>query len=111
MRKLEWKLARVDREIDKREALYAEFLSSANLGMVSSFGKSPDSTEVIKPMMDLETRIRLVSPDVGELARKIVGCVIDPHQKDKDDKVSYPPLRDEFIAKCKASLDALRVDV
>lgn len=111
MRKLEWKLARIDREIDKRETLYADFLSSANLGMLSSFNKDPDSTEVIKPIMNLEARIRLVSPELGELARKVVSCVIDHHQKEKNDKASYPPLRDEFISRCKSSLDALRADV
>jgi len=111
MRKLEWKLSQADREIEKREALYADFLSHANIGIVSSFDKEPDTTNLLKPLMNLESRIRLVSPEVGDSARKIVSCVIDHHQKDKDDKASYPSLRDDFISKCRKSLDSLRAGV
>lgn len=111
MRKLEWKLSQVDREMEKREALYADFLSHSNIAMVSAFSDEPRSTDVIKPLVNLESRIRLISPEVGELARKIVSCVIDHHQESKKEKANYPALRDEFITKCKTSLDALRADV
>lgn len=110
MRKLEWRLSQVDREIEKRESLYAEFLSQANMGIISSFDQKPSSTEILRPLLNLESRIRLISPEVGELARRIAACVIDHHEKSKEDKASYPPLRDEFIAKCKASLDAIRAE-
>lgn len=111
MRKLEWKLAQIDREIEKREAIYAEFLTQANLGMMSAFDDKPDSRTVVKPLLDLESRARLISPEVGDLAREIASCILDHHQKDKKEKAAYPILRDRFITACKQQLDKLRSDV
>lgn len=108
MRKLEWKLLQVEKEIQRRETLYADFLSDANKFIVQSFEQKVNSINDLGSIINYESKIRLVSPSLGSLAREITACVLDYHQKDKKTEREYPKLRDEFIEKCRAELDILR---
>jgi hypothetical protein len=108
MRKLEWRLTQIEKEIVKRENLYAEFLGEANKWIVFSFERKVDTLSDMSSLINLESRIRLVSPSLGGIAREIVACVLDHHEKNKKETREYPTLRDSFITECRIVLDGLR---
>lgn len=108
MRKLEWRLTQIDKEIDKRENLYAAFLGEANRWVIFSVNNKVQSLEGLDHFLSLESKIRLISPEIGDLARKITSCILDNLQKDKNAEVKYPDLRDSFIVSCQLSIDKLR---
>jgi len=107
MRKLEWRLAQVERNIEKRESLYAAFLGDANRFMILTLEKKIDSVAQLETLITYESRIRLTSPALGDIAREITACVLDHQGNNKEVKREYPKLRDEFIQRCRAELDHL----
>ncbi|KRA33805.1 hypothetical protein ASD68_12710 [Rhodanobacter sp. Root627] len=111
MRKLEWRLAQADREIEKRESLYAEFFAAANHGMLAGVAGKSIQPHELDILVNLDCRIWLLSPELGKCSRAIVSCVMDHYQKDKKDKASYPELREQFIVICRKSVEALRASV
>jgi len=109
-RKLEWRLSLIEKDISKREDLYADFLSEANkLILLAHKNKIEDPTRLEK-LVNLENKIRLMSPTLGDLTRKITSCVLDHHEAGDNKKGSYPELRDSFIKDCRELLNKLKSD-
>jgi hypothetical protein len=113
VRRMDWELTLVEKDIDKREALYADFLTEANRVMMhSAVGESLPALE-LKALVTLESRIWFYSEPVAEIAREIAKFLfgVDSSDGTKDKDSRYPALRDKYLAACKKDLTAMRKNV
>lgn len=116
VRKMEWKLSVVQKEMQTRESLYADFLTEANrLLMHQVEGKVHHATELTH-LVSLDARIWFFSDIVGKAARSIVLCILDANlkddeKKDSEEKPEFAGLRDTFITECKKDLLAVKSNV
>lgn len=108
MRKLEWKLSEIEREIASRRATYANFLAEANKLILQSVEKKASSAIPIQELLNLQSEIALLSPPIASKAKEIISCVLDHHQKGNEQHGTYPTLRDDSIALCIQETKALR---
>lgn len=108
MRKLEWQLSEIEREIASRRALYGQFLAESNKWIVRSFDQKANSFAEMQELLNLHSEISLISSKIGAKAKEILSCVLDHHQKDKETSGTYPTLRDAFIALCQQEVKDLR---
>lgn len=111
MRKLEWKLSEIEKEIASRRAIYAKFLAESNTWIVRSVDQKVDSFAEMQELLNLQSEISLMSPKIGEKAKEILSCVLDHHQKGKQQLGTYPPLRDSFIDLCLQEIRSMRSEV
>lgn len=115
VRKLEWELSLVQKEIHARETLYADFLTEAGRLLLHQVeNKSHPATEMTN-LIALDARIWFYSDAVGKCSRKITVCVVDGNYSDdqekgeeKKEKPTFAALRDDFITECKKDLEALK---
>ena len=111
MRRMEWHLALKEREINRREDLFTDFITEANRLVISSFHEKMSNGNELATLVALENRLWLYSEEIGALARKIAGCVLNYHQeKRKDDAPNFADLRDKFISTCRSNLAAAKND-
>ena len=106
---LEWRLASLEKEIEKKEKLFSDFLSETNALMLASMNNKKSNAEEFAKIASLETMMWFCSSDVGNLARKLTACVMANHTAGASDHdYGFPKLRDEFIARCDEHLNSLR---
>lgn len=108
MRKLEWKLSELEREIASRRNIYARFLAEANKHIIQSVEKKSNSAIPMQELFNLQSEIALISPHIGLKAKEIASCVLDHHQADNDKRGTYPALRDAFVEMCLQETKGLR---
>jgi hypothetical protein len=111
MRKLEWKLSEIEREIASRRAIYAKFLAESNTWIVRSVDQKVNSFAEMQELLNIQSEISLISPKIGAKAKEILSCVLDHHQKGKEHLGTYPHLRDSFIALCLQEVRGMRSEV
>jgi hypothetical protein len=107
MRLLEWRLGQIERDVAMRENLYADFLSETNKSLLQSFEKKVESLASLNTLINLESKIRLISPSVSPYATKLTSCVVDHHEVNKE-KPNYAEVRDEFIQACRNDLNQIK---
>jgi hypothetical protein len=100
MRKLEWRLSEIEREIASRRTIYAKFLSESNIWIIRSVDQRASSFVEMQELLNLQSEISLSSPQIGAKAKEILSCVLDHHQKGKEPLGTYPLLRDSFVDLC-----------
>lgn len=111
MRKLEWKLSELEREIASRRTIYAKFLAEANKHIIQSFEKKANSATPMQELFNLHSEIALISPYIGLKAKEIASCVLDHQLENNDKRGTYPALRDAFVEMCLQEIKGLRDSV
>ena len=75
--------------------------------MLLSFERNVVFSEEARKLVALDSEIWFHSTEVGASSRKIASCVLDHFEKDKEDRPSFPELRDEYVRICRHDLDRL----
>ena len=121
VRRLEWKQGMIQKDIQTREDLYADFLSEASRIILVSFTKEAKDispTEFSK-LVALEAKVWFHSELLGNQARELSRLVMREFEPKKTDKpadesetkkkeATFAVLRDKFISDCKLDLQRVR---
>jgi hypothetical protein len=108
VRRMDWQLGLLEKDIRAREVLYADFLTEANRVMMHSVAGDLLPTLELKSLVTLEARIWFYSEPVAEVAREIARMLMGLNSKNHEDDSSFPSLRDKYLQACRSSLMELR---
>lgn len=112
MRRIDWDMLSIDKDIEKREKYYAEFLSETNRLFILSMDKKDSNIVNFTKLTELEAILWLYDEEVASVARNMASSVISSHQENfNSEDNSFSKLRDKYIANCKKSLKILRKNV
>ena len=117
VRKLEWEPSLSQRDLQARETLYAEFLSEASRIVVRQVDGNISEASDLSELLTLEAKLWFHSEEVGEIARKVVLCVLDRRlsaakkEEPKEANGTFAELKHEYISACKNDLKRLKADV
>ncbi len=112
IRRMEWKIERIDIAAQQRERLYLDFLSETARLMNLAVGENKvSSAEELSKMIELSLHIGFVSDTVGNKASKLASYVLDHHgesDEPQDTTMTFSALKNEFVETCRHDIKQLR---
>ena len=111
-----WRQQQIDKEIDKRESLYSEFLSETSILLLDSMDNSLGDKQKFVGLYNTMGRISmLASPEVidasEELAKYVIRAFKKPDKENSEsDGLSKDPRtkKNTFTGACRAELEKLK---